>query len=72
MRVFQTIYHQAVRFAEGGARLTRVVLPEPLYAEYINEGFNVHRMLNVCGIEVKKGKGLTEPQFFCEKDSHGA
>ena len=67
--MFQTIYHAAVRHAEGGARLTEVHLPEPLYAEYVNEGLNVHRMLKVCGIEVKKGKGLTEPRFVCENVS---
>lgn len=67
-QVIQTIYTQAVRFAEGGAKLVKVELPERLYAEYVEEGLNWHQMLKKLGIEVKRVRGLTEPRFFCEKE----
>ncbi len=62
MNIGQTVYSTIVRYAEGGARVTKVVLPKPLYAEWIEEGHNINSLFAKLGVEVVEGE-VTEPKF---------
>lgn len=62
MNIGQTVYTTIVRYAEGGGRVTRVVLPRPLYDEWIGEGHNWNSTFAKLGVEVVEGD-VTEPKF---------
>jgi hypothetical protein len=51
-----------VRYAEGGERVTKVILPETLYLEFLDEG-GMATMMRTLGVEVVEGK-VPEPKFY--------
>ena len=60
--VGHTVYTSIARYAEGGERVTRVVLPADLYEEWISEGLNYDQLFVKLGVEVVEGK-VESPQF---------
>ena len=59
--VSSMLYQTIVRYAEGGERVTRVVLPELLFADYAADGMTV-RLMRTLGVEVLEGK-VDQPKF---------
>lgn len=55
------LYQTIVRYAEGGQRVTRVVLPEVLFADFAADGQTV-RLMRTLNVDVQKGE-ITEPEF---------
>lgn len=55
------LYQTIVRYAEGGERVTQVVLPESLFADFAADGQTV-RLMRTLGVDVQKG-AVTEPDF---------
>ena len=55
------LYQTIVRYAEGGERVTRVVLPQLLFADYAADGMTV-RLMRTLGVEVLEGK-VDQPKF---------
>jgi hypothetical protein len=55
------IYKTLVRYAEGGERVVRVVLPQKLYAEYLDDGL-IQSTMKILKVEVEEGEVVT-PQF---------
>lgn len=55
------LYQTIVRYAEGGERVTRVVLPESLFSDFTADGQTV-RLMRTLGVDVQKG-AVTEPDF---------
>lgn len=55
------LYQTIVRYAEGGERVTKVVLPELLFADYATDGQTV-RLMRTLGVDVQKG-AVSEPDF---------
>jgi hypothetical protein len=62
MNIGQTVYSTIVRYAEGGARVTKVVLPKALHEEWVEEGHNINSLFAKLGVEVVEGE-VTEPKF---------
>lgn len=62
MNIGQTVYSTIVRYAEGGARVTKVVLPKPLYAEWTEESHHINSLFAKLGVEVVEGE-VVEPKF---------
>lgn len=62
MNIGHTVYTTIARYAEGGSRVTKVVLPEALYEEWVNEGHNINKLFDRLGVKVVKGE-VTEPEF---------
>lgn len=61
MSIGSEIYRTLVRYAEGGERVTKVVLPEHLYREF--QGDQLTRsMLKTLKVEVISGD-VDQPQF---------
>lgn len=56
------LYTTLVRYAEGGERVTKVVLPPPLYLEFIDEG-GMATMMRTLRVEVVEGR-VKEPKFY--------
>ena len=56
------LYQSIVRYAEGGERVTRVVLPVDLFVEYQAEQGMV-RMMSTMGVEILEGK-VAAPKFY--------
>lgn len=56
------LYQTLVRYAEGGERVVKVVLPSDLFVEYLAEQGMTH-MMRTLGVEVAEGK-VEVPQFF--------
>lgn len=61
MNIGHTLYSTLVRYAEGGARVTKVVLPDELFVEYLAEQGMTH-MMRTLGVEVVSG-AVAEPTF---------
>jgi len=55
------LYQTIVRYAEGGERVTRVVLPESLFADFAQDGQTI-RLMRTLGVSVTKGD-VREPDF---------
>jgi hypothetical protein len=55
------IYKTLVRYAEGGERVVKVVLPKKLYAEYLDDGL-IQSTMRILKVEVEEGEVVT-PQF---------
>ena len=62
MNIGHTLYTTLVRYAEGGERVTKVVLPTTLYLEFLDEG-GMATMMRTLGVEVVEGK-VEEPKFY--------
>jgi hypothetical protein len=61
MNIGHTLYTTLVRYAEGGERVTSVVLPEHLYEEYLSEQ-GMPQMMRTLGVKVIPGE-VIEPKF---------
>ena len=66
MNIGATLYSTIVRYAEGGARVVKVVLPDELYAEYLDEQGTVS-MMRTLGVEVLAGK-VEAPKFYAGEE----
>ena len=55
------LYQTIVRYAEGGERVTRVILPALLFADFAADGQTV-RLMRTLGVDVQKDDVL-EPIF---------
>ena len=62
MNIGSEVYKTIARKAEAGERVTKVVLPRPLYEEWIDEGHNINSLFNRLGVSIVEGD-VTEPQF---------
>jgi hypothetical protein len=62
MNIGQTVYAAICKSAELGERVTKVVLPEKLYEEFITEP-GMARMMKTLGVEVVSGK-VKVPKFL--------
>ena len=62
MNIGSTVYTSIARYAEGGARVTKVVLPPPMYKEWMEEGLNYDVLFVKLGVEVVEGR-VESPQF---------
>lgn len=56
------LYQTIVRYAEGGERVTKVVLPVALFDEYVQDGQSL-RMMRTLGVEVVEGR-VESPKFY--------
>lgn len=61
MNIGHTLYSTLVRYAEGGARVVKVVLPPAIFAEYEAEQ-GMTSMMRTLGVEVVSGE-VAEPTF---------
>lgn len=61
MNIGQTVYETICKAAERGEKITKVVLPEALYEEFITEP-GMSRMMLAFGVTVTSGK-LKAPRF---------
>lgn len=63
MNIGSEVYHAIARYAEGGERVTKVILPQPLYDEWINEGHNINSLFAKLGVSIVAGE-VNEPKFY--------
>jgi hypothetical protein len=56
------LYSTIVRYAEGGERVVKVVLPDLLFVEFLADIGTTH-MMRTLGVEVVAGK-VQAPKFF--------
>lgn len=63
VNIGETVYKEIVTRAERGHRVTKVVLPKKLYAEWVEEGHNVNSMFKAIGVTVVSGTAEV-PEFY--------
>ena len=63
MNIGSTVYHAIARYAEGGERVTKVVLPPDLHKEWLDEGLNYDMLFVRLGVEVVSGN-VDSPKFY--------
>lgn len=61
MAIGSEIYRTLVRYAEGGERVTKVVLPKTLFDEYMQDAV-IQQTMKVLDVKVEYGE-VREPQF---------
>ena len=63
VNIGETVYMEIVKRAERGHRVTRVVLPKKLYAEWVDEGHNINSLFRAIGVSISSGT-CTVPEFY--------
>jgi hypothetical protein len=63
MTIGSEIYHAIATYAERGERITQVLLPENLYAQWIEEGHNINSLFAKLGVSIVAGD-VPAPKFY--------
>lgn len=63
VNIGHTVYMEIVKRAENGKRVTKVVLPEKLYNEWVEEGHNINSLFKAIGVTVIRGE-VKAPKFL--------